>query len=105
MTRWTRLAYALGLGALAVVYFALPDAPRWLWTAIGVSSVIATVVGVWRNRPRRRLPWLLVAAGTATFIAGDAVYDLLTGVLGYDNPFPSVGDAFYLATYPLFAGG
>jgi hypothetical protein len=57
------------------------------------------------NRPRRSLPWWLVAAGTATFIAGDTTYDLLAGPLGTGAPFPSAADVLYLCTYPLFAGG
>ncbi len=76
-----------------------------MWAAIGLLSVAATVVGVLRNRPRRRLPWYSVAAGTAAFISGDIAYDLLTGVFGFDNPFPSVADVLYLITYPLFGAG
>ncbi|HYT38016.1 MAG TPA: PAS domain S-box protein, partial [Acidimicrobiia bacterium] len=62
-------------------------------------------MGTLRNRPSRRLPWLLVALALATFVTGDVLYDLLTDVLGQANPFPSVADGFYLVTYPLFAGG
>jgi len=91
--------------SITVLYFVLPDAPRYLWTAIGCSSVAAIVVGVLVNRPRKALPWWLVAAGTVTFIAGDTVYDVLTGPLGLEDPFPSVADVLYLCTYPLFAGG
>jgi len=90
---------------MAALYFALPDPPRFLWTMIGVSGVVAMVVGTVRNRPRHRLPWLLVAAGVSCLIAGDTTYDLLTGPLGMDNPFPSVADGIYLAMYPLIAGG
>ena len=65
----------------------------------------AIATGIIVNRPRQRLPWWLVAAGTATFVAGDTTYDLLAGPLGLENPFPSVADVLYLCTYPLFAGG
>lgn len=105
MRRWWRQAYLAVMGAMTVLYFALPDAPRFIWTAIGCLSVAAIVVGVLVNRPRKALPWWLVAAGTATFIAGDTAYDVLTGPLGLQDPFPSVADVFYLCTYPLFAGG
>jgi diguanylate cyclase (GGDEF)-like protein/PAS domain S-box-containing protein len=57
------------------------------------------------NRSPRRLPWLLVAAGLATFVTGDMAYDVLTGMLHQNNPFPSVADAFYLVTYPLLTVG
>ena len=105
MPRWVRVGYAAGLAVLVTLYFALPDAPRYLWTILGVSSVLALVVGTLVNRPRHRLPWLLVAAGVSGLIAGDTTYDLLTGPLGMANPFPSAADGFYLAMYPLIAAG
>jgi diguanylate cyclase (GGDEF)-like protein/PAS domain S-box-containing protein len=103
--RGARVTYALSVGALSVVYVSLATPPRWLWAAIGLLSVAATIVGIHGNRPRRRLPWYLVAAATATFISGDIAYDLLTGPFGFDNPFPSIADVLYLITYPLFAAG
>lgn len=99
------MSYLALMFALTVLYFALPEQPRYLWTLIGCSSVVAIMVGILLNRPRRTLPWWLVAAGTATFIAGDTTYDLLTGALGLETPFPSAADVFYLCTYPFFAGG
>jgi diguanylate cyclase (GGDEF)-like protein/PAS domain S-box-containing protein len=105
MPLWARAAYAVSVGALTVAYVALATPPRWMWAAIGLLSVLATAAGIRSNRPRRRLPWYLVAAGTAAFISGDIAYDLLTGVFGLGNPFPSVADVLYLITYPLFAAG
>jgi diguanylate cyclase (GGDEF)-like protein/PAS domain S-box-containing protein len=87
------------------LYVALPEPPRYLWTAIGLLSLAGLVVGTIVNRPRRRLPWWLVTAGVAALTLGDATYDVLTGPLGQDNPFPSAADAMYLAMYPLIAGG
>ncbi|HYO41522.1 MAG TPA: EAL domain-containing protein [Nocardioidaceae bacterium] len=105
MPPWTRVTYVAVMALLGTLYFTLPNPPRYLWTLIGVCSVAALVAGVLVNRPRHRLPWWLVTAGTATFILGDTVYDVLTGPLGMVNPFPSVADVLYLSTYPLFAGG
>ncbi len=102
---WWRHAYVASMGVITALYFALPGDPRYLWTALGCLSVAAIVVGVQVNRPARALPWWLVAAGAATFIAGDTVYDLLIGPLGYEDPFPSLADVLYLCTYPLFAAG
>ncbi len=55
------------------------------------------------HRPRRRLPWVLLAAVVLLFSAGDATYNVLTEVLGQDNPYPSLADVFYLTMYPLLA--
>jgi diguanylate cyclase (GGDEF)-like protein/PAS domain S-box-containing protein len=105
MSRWNRISYGAVMLVLTALYFFLPSQPRFIWTMIGVCSLSAMVVGIRVNRPQRRLPWWLATAGVASLIAGDTTYDLLTGVFGYDDPFPSVADAIYLAMYPLIAVG
>lgn len=102
--RWLRMYVAVVL-PVCVLYVALPEPPRYLWTLIGVLSLAGLATGTIVNRPRRRLPWWLAAAGVTSLMLGDMIYDVLTGPLGQDNPFPSVADAFYLAMYPLIAGG
>jgi diguanylate cyclase (GGDEF)-like protein/PAS domain S-box-containing protein len=104
MPRWCRLLYGVWMVTLTTLYFALPDAPRYLWTVIGCSSVLAIVIGTLVNRPRQQLAWWLVAAGTLTFIGGDTAYDVLVSRLGA-APFPSVADVLYLCTYPFLAWG
>jgi len=101
---WLRL-YLLVAVPLGGLYVVLPEPPRYLWTALGVLSLAGLVTGTTVYRPRRRLPWWLATAGVSALMLGDATYDVLTGVLGQDNPFPSLADAFYLAMYPLIALG
>ena len=60
-------------------------------------------VGVWRNRPDRRLPWILMAAGQASFVAGDLMWNYFE-VIG-EEPFPSFADVLYLGGYPFIALG
>jgi hypothetical protein len=93
--------YRVVTAALAAFTFLLPRWHTVLWGALGLTSAAAVAVGIVLNRPTRKLPWVLVALALATFASGDIVYDLLTHVFGQDNPFPSLADAFYLATYPL----
>src|SRR2546430_15684692 len=62
--------YVLGALALTAGYYAYPQGHLILWSAIGVSAAAAIVSGVRAHRPRRRLPWWLLAAGTLTFAAG-----------------------------------
>ncbi|HEV2089342.1 MAG TPA: bifunctional diguanylate cyclase/phosphodiesterase [Cryptosporangiaceae bacterium] len=97
------VCYAVWMAVLTAAFFALPGWGPFVWAAIGVSSVAAILVGVLRHRPYQRLPWLLLAGALATFAAGDATYNVLIGVLGQENPFPSLADGFYLLTYPLGA--
>ncbi len=106
-TAWTHLwvAYVLFACALTVAYFVFPAYHSPLWTTLGLSSVVATVAGVRRYRPRQPRAWYLLAGAELCFIAGDTSYNVLTHLLHQDNPFPSVADLFYLLTYPLFATG
>lgn len=93
----------IGVGAvLTGVYFLLPlDGQFALYGAVGAAAAVAIGLGVVRNRPSARLPWLCFAVGTALFAVGDDIDDALGG----NPPVPSVADAFYLAGYPLLAIG
>src|SRR5262249_26351860 len=69
-----------------------------IWSAIALSSAGAMLLGIHRNQPRRRIPWVILAIGILTFGAGDTTYNLLTTVYAEQNPFPSYPDLFYLVT-------
>ncbi|MET7401911.1 EAL domain-containing protein [Dactylosporangium sp. NPDC005572] len=93
------------VGAMAILVtanFALPGLHLVLWTAIGLASVTAMLVGVHMHRPRRRAPWYLLAAAVGSFIAGDVTADVLTRLL-HRQGFPSAADFFYLTVYVLIA--
>ena len=97
--------YLVTSAALTVAYYAFPDHHLQLWTPLGLLAVVAMVTGVRLHRPPQPAAWYLLAAATCTFILGDTAYNVLTEVVGQVNPFPSVADALYLMTYPLFAAG
>ncbi|MEY9842060.1 putative bifunctional diguanylate cyclase/phosphodiesterase [Streptacidiphilus sp. EB103A] len=107
MTRLRLLAvgYLCCVAVLTVCYLLRSGWHIATWAGIGFGSVGAIIAGVRIHRPSRRLPWLLLAAANFAFAAGDTSYNVLQNVVGEPNPFPSVADAFYLATYPLFAAG
>ena len=91
------------MGLLAVVVeFVMPyGLPRdVLYVAIGVASVTAVVIGIRVNRPRRRLPWVLLAVGLGSWVVGDALWAWFDHVAQIE-PFPSGADLFYLAAYPV----
>ncbi len=90
---------------VAALYFAFPAYHLEFWTPLGVSSVVATVIGIRRFRPRQILAWSMLAAAEFFFIAGDTTYTILRVFFHEANPFPSVADVFYLLTYPCFATG
>jgi diguanylate cyclase (GGDEF)-like protein len=97
--------YATAASLAVVAYFAIPRGPAAdaLYVAIGLSCVVAILVGTARYRPTSTLPWMLLAAGQLVWVAGDAVYSWLdaTGTV----PLPSAADVLYLSSYPLLAIG
>ncbi|MFE0698887.1 aminotransferase class I/II-fold pyridoxal phosphate-dependent enzyme [Streptomyces sp. NPDC058872] len=104
LRRWT-LLYVLAVTLLTVAYLLFPARHTALWALIGLSGVIAILVGVRVHRPAKRWPWLVLAAANLTFVGGDTAYNALEAFFGQTRPFPSVADALYLTTYPLFAIG
>jgi diguanylate cyclase (GGDEF)-like protein len=99
-------AYMLG-GVLAIAgYLFVPDGvPRDVaYIAVGLSCVVALLVGIRVNRPVNPRAWYLMAAGQLSWVAGDAIYSWYADVRGV-VPFPSIADALYLVAYPLLAAG
>jgi len=90
---------------LVVAVFALPHYHLYLWGLLSLGSAAAITVGVFRNRPTHPMAWLFIIAGVTTFALGDITYDVLTTILHESNPFPSLADVFYLATYLLLSPG
>jgi diguanylate cyclase (GGDEF)-like protein/PAS domain S-box-containing protein len=99
---WTYTA--LNVPLIAAI-FLLPRYHVYLWGLLGLGSATAIVTGIVHNRPAHRAAWVMIAMGVATFALGDITYDVLTEFMHEVNPFPSIADVFYLATYLFLAGG
>ncbi|MFI5995513.1 aminotransferase class I/II-fold pyridoxal phosphate-dependent enzyme [Streptomyces sp. NPDC051362] len=97
--------YAGLVAAATTVYMTVPAARTPAWALIGLGSVTALVTGVRSNRPAHPGPWWLLACGLLSFIIGDTYYNAQEQYFQASNPFPSAADAFYLASYLLFAAG
>ena len=101
---WT--AY-LAAGVLVVALHALlaPGSPEQnlLYDVIGGSAVVVGLLAIRRYRPDPALPWLLLCAGQALFVAGDLMWNYYEFV--GEEPFPSLADGLYLAGYPFMALG
>jgi signal transduction histidine kinase len=87
---------------LSGLYFLIPaGTPQSVvYDTVGIASSVAIGLGVFLNRPKARVPWLLFALGNLSFAIADIVFDVLV-----DPPVPSVADWLYLAGYPLLAVG
>jgi diguanylate cyclase (GGDEF)-like protein len=100
-------SYLAGGMAAVALYFVLPLDGLWsnlVYDMIGLSSSMAILVAVHRHRPARPLIWWCFAVGQLLFVVGDVLYAVIDQLL-HQSPFPSVADLFYLAGYPVLAGG
>ena len=92
------IPYWIWMALLAAAFYAWPSWHIPIWSAIGLTSASAVVVGVIRNRPRKRAPWFMLGLALLTFAAGDTTFNLLTSVGHEVDPFPSAADLFYVIT-------
>jgi len=106
----SRLSPAVAYLALGVVFLVVHASlelgstiQSLTYDFVGASAVGVALIGAWRNRPERRLPWILMAAGQASFVAGDLLWNYFE-VIG-EEPFPSFADVLYLGGYPFIALG
>jgi signal transduction histidine kinase len=106
---WIYLACGV---VVAIAYYLIPATglvPRWaakigLYNGLGLSAVIAIVVGVARHRPERPLGWYLFGVGMLSYVTADIIFYTYQDILHLEV-FPSVADVFYLAAYPFLMGG
>jgi len=72
---------------------------------LGLTGVLAIVAGIRMHRPRARFAWWAFVAGQFLFFSGDVYTYSYRILFGVDVPFPSIGDALYLAVYPALMAG
>jgi diguanylate cyclase (GGDEF)-like protein/PAS domain S-box-containing protein len=102
--RYVLGGYAIWIAVLLAAYYRLPGLRVEAWGLLGLTGVLGILAGVIINRPARKVPWLLLAAALASFIAGQMSF-LVAQLTGTLLPFPSYADVLYLLTYPLYAAG
>jgi diguanylate cyclase (GGDEF)-like protein/PAS domain S-box-containing protein len=109
MSKMKRRAWLLYLLCGALVMFAWEYVPALkigpLFNAIALSSPVAIVFAVRMWKPKQRAPWYLFALGQTFFVAGDIITYNYQRIFGTELPFPSIGDAAYLAVYPCLIVG
>ena len=87
--------------ALSGIYFLFPSsvvAQDTIYEIFGGGCVVAIVWALRRYRPEPRVPWLVFAAGSVLFVAGDIAFDISPNAAT-----PAIADYLYLIAYPLFA--
>ena len=94
--------YLAATGALTSTYFFVPGMKGSgpVINTLGFSGVVAIAVGIKLQKPTARWAWWLFVVGQLLFFSGDLY------TYSYPNAsFPSVGDALYLAVYPVLMAG
>ena len=102
--RYVRVGYIAWFTLLIAVYYGVSGLRAEAWGLIGLSGVAGVLAGIKLNRPARRAPWFLLAAGLASFMSGQLSF-LIARDLNAELPFPSFADLLYLASYLLLAAG
>jgi diguanylate cyclase (GGDEF)-like protein/PAS domain S-box-containing protein len=72
---------------------------------LGLSPVVAILIGLRRHRPDSQGPWRWFALGFVLFWLGDIYTYSYPRLVGHEVPFPSIGDASYVLVYPALMGG
>ena len=95
MPRYVWFGYVAWAGLLSVTYFFLPAVGVLPFAGVVLAATAAIFGGIRRHRPRRRLPWVLLAVSYLAFAAGTAIAVLLSDVL-HERAFPSLADVAFL---------
>jgi diguanylate cyclase (GGDEF)-like protein len=96
-------------GGLAVIsaYALMPagsPAATIVYNVVGLVSGLAILAGVRLHRPERPAMWYWFAASQLVSVVGDLVYEYYD-LIRHEQPYPSLADVFYLASYPMVVVG
>jgi diguanylate cyclase (GGDEF)-like protein/PAS domain S-box-containing protein len=101
------LAYLAVTSVTTALYVLLPpfqgSAP--LINLLGLSGIVAVAAGIRRNRPQASGAWWLLLSGLVLYWIGDVYTYSYRELANVQIPFPSFGDAVYLAMYPVMMVG
>jgi two-component system, cell cycle response regulator len=99
-------AWALVAGAVLIAgFFAVNAWTRWegatdlYYSSVSLLATMGIVAGIVMFRPRRPLPWILLAVGQLSYTVADVAF--FVSVATETVRFPGVPDIFYLLQFPL----
>ena len=77
------------------------------WVADGAyllpiaAAVCLALLAAFRSHARKKPFWAILALSNAFWLVGEVTWSVYELVLNRESPFPSVADAFYVASYAL----
>ena len=100
-------AYLVGGALLTLLYMTLAPLKGSgpVFNVLGLTPAVAILAGLRLHRPDSRAPWWFFSAGFLLFWLGDLYTYSYPKLLGREVPFPSLGDGFYVAVYPVLMVG
>jgi diguanylate cyclase (GGDEF)-like protein/PAS domain S-box-containing protein len=101
---WMFFAFGSVVCALYVLVPPLKGSPL-VDNGLGLYGILAAVAGIRMYRPRARLAWWLFVVGLVLYWIGDVYTYSVRILFNVTVPFPSFGDAVYLAMYPVLMVG
>jgi diguanylate cyclase (GGDEF)-like protein/PAS domain S-box-containing protein len=101
------IAYLTVGALLTAAYLLLPPLKGSgpVMNLLGLSPVVAILVGIRLHRPRSVAPWGFFAVGFLLFWFGDLYTYSYPLLLDREVPFPSLGDGSYILVYPVLMAG
>ncbi len=116
LSRSARVVFSIAVASLVamVLLYAFPPSDRrtlalsadlcWTWAA--AFAAVACVASSRRvTTSEQRRAWRWIAAGCASFLAGQMVWNYYDLVRGAPPPYPSLADVGYLGIYACVIGG
>jgi len=70
------IGYAAWEAVLIIAMVTLPGGQHLAWAVLAGSGLIAILIGVARNRPATKVPWLLLAINTAVLLVSSVTMEL-----------------------------
>lgn len=100
-------AYLLAGALICALYVFVPPFARSgpVFNLLGLSPIVAILVGLRLHRPASPGPWRWFAVGFFLFWLGDLYTYSYPLLRGKEVPFPSLGDGAYLFVYPALIAG
>jgi diguanylate cyclase (GGDEF)-like protein/PAS domain S-box-containing protein len=101
---WVFFAFGAFVCALYVLVPPLKGSAPVI-NGLGLYGIVGAVAGIRMYRPRARIAWWLLVVGLVLYWIGDVYTYSIRILFRVDVPFPSWGDAVYLAMYPVLMAG
>ncbi|HEX3964954.1 MAG TPA: EAL domain-containing protein [Trebonia sp.] len=98
------IGYAAWAAALIVMITTLPGFLHAGWALLAGSGVLAMMIGVLRNRPATKAPWIMLAIASLLSIAGHATQVIETDRM-VNSPVPGISALLFLLSFPFYIAG